>query len=76
MSKYTSGVLYVSYFLLNHLQGRSLTFTANFSTLLVNSSIFDLTTAAPVTFTVSTTPEALMICCTGYFMAYNPLRCD
>ena len=75
MFAYSGGVLSISYFLLNHLQNETLIFNADFNTLLNNSHIFDQSTASPISFTVSTNPEALMICCDGYFMAYNPIRC-
>ena len=75
MSYYSSGVLYVSYFLLNHLQNQTLLFEADFSTIFANSSIFNYTSAPILTFTVSTSPEALMICCDGYYMAHDPIRC-
>jgi len=75
MTTYSSGVLSVSYFLLDHLQNQTLIFEADFTTLIANSSILNLTRADPLTFTVVTTPEALMICCDGYYMAHDPIRC-
>ena len=76
MFSYSGGVLSASYFLLNHLQNKTLIFEFDFQTLIANSTIFNQTTSSPLSFTVSTTPEALMICCHGYYMETNPIRCD
>lgn len=76
MFKYEAGVLSVSFFLLAHLQNQTLIFDTNFSTLIENSSIFVNTTAPRIEFEVSTTPEALMVCCEGFFMNYEKIRCD
>ena len=73
---YSSGVLYVSYYLLADLQNSTLVFEANFSTLLPDTSIFDSTTSPPLSLTVSTTPEALRACCTGYFMNLSTIICE
>ena len=72
---YTSGILSASYFLLSNLEGKSLTFSFDYSVLLENSTIFSGTTSPPISFTVSTTPAANMFCCDGYEVAFNPVRC-
>ena len=72
---YVSSVLYVSYELLADLQNQTLIFETNFSSLLPNSSIFFNTTSPPLSFTVSTSPEALRVCCTGFFMNLSTLLC-
>ena len=61
----SNSVLYVSYYLLADLQNQTLIFETNFSSLLSNSSIFVNTTSSPLSFTVSTSPEALIACCAG-----------
>lgn len=76
MFGYSSGVLSVSYFLLAHLQNEMLIFETDFTTLLPNSSRFNTTTSSPITFTVNTSPPAMMICCTGYYLESNPVRCE
>ena len=76
MLRYSSGIFYVSYFLLAHLQNQSLIFEANFTNLISNSSIFANTTAPTITFEVSTVPAAMMECCYGFFMSTEAVRCD
>ena len=76
MLSYSSGAISVSYFLKVHLQNKSVTFNADFSTLLSNSSIFSKTSASALTFNVDTNPEALMACCKGFFMNTTTVKCD
>jgi cysteine-rich repeat protein len=75
MLSYNSGVLTASYFLLQNVQNQTLIFEPDFTSLILGSPRFSNTSAAPITVVVSTTPEALMACCTGYFVNINRKTC-
>ena len=72
MLYYFNGVLYASYFLETHLQNKTLVFDTNFSAIYPGSTLFDNTTSPTYSFVVSTSnPEALMVCCPGFYMVNN-----
>ena len=76
MRSYSAGVVSLSYFMKETLQGKSISLNANYSSLLANSSIFIKTTAPTLSFTVSTSPPATMGCCDGYYYNSVAVRCD
>ena len=73
---YSSGIISLTYFMLSDLQNKSLTFNANYSVLLPNSSIFTNTSVPSVSFVVSTSPEALMKCCNGFAVNVVAVTCE
>ena len=67
MFNYSSGILSVSYWIMDDLQNRTLVFETDFLSLIANSTIFINTTSPDLSFSVSTSdPEALMMCCRGF----------
>lgn len=77
MFEYADGNFSASFFLLADLQNLSLTFTADFATLIPNSTLFDHTASPTVTFAVLPTNAmpAILICCTGYFLNATLKKC-
>ena len=53
---YRDGVLYISYFLMAHLQNQTLLFDFDFTSLENSSTMFTNSSATTLAFTVSTTP--------------------
>jgi len=70
MFVYSSGNLSASFFLLKTIQNKNLTFTADFTSLILNSSIFNHTTSPTITFTVNPTNNivANLTCCVGFYL--------
>jgi cysteine-rich repeat protein len=78
MVKYSSGKLNVSYSMRATIQNLTLNFTADYLSLIANSTIFNQTTSNDLSFAVLPTNNrsALLECCTGYYYNTNINDCS